>query len=460
MVDIQPAQWTKNKEVRLIQLLIYGVNGITVFFISQLISRSTQMICSNFDARIFLERLRYVPNSPTKVWALSFFLFLFLLACNLFQRLGQRFRHASLYQVFMVLVEISICMAIMFYQDMGNKGILLVPAMNVLIFCNTKWLKGTLLSVLLILYLFLDQELASLILGLRFVSADAFFEYYSAKETISLIVIRTLLFSLNEVLFIAFLFLSLQLQISERKRVQALNAELQVSLQRLNAANVQLSEYAIKIEELAKIKERNRLAREIHDTIGHTLTGIEIGLRACLCFERDQFNELMSQISKVQSLAEKGGQDVRYSLKALRCDSLQRYTLIPAIESLIEQMNGCTSTQTCLALVGELPTLSAVQEELIYRIVQESMTNAIGHGKASTITVKIEKVQTILDILIVDDGKGVLAYREGFGLSNIRQRIEAFCGSLEITTSPGKGFILAIKLPMTEGELDDNCIDS
>jgi len=459
-LSISKNQWTRGNEFKAIRLLIYAVNGVTVFFISQLISQSTELICANFDARLFLERLRYVPHSPSKVFLVSFCLFLLLIACYPLHRWGKKFSFSEIWQVVMVLSETTICIGIMVYQDMGNKGILLVPAMHVLMFSSNKWLKGSMLTLLLGLYLFLDQELVSVILGLRFVSADAFFEYYSARQTLSLMVIRTFLFSLNEVLFIIFLFFSLQNQISERKKVQNLNAELETSLQHLNAAHVQLAEYALKIEELAKIKERNRLAREIHDTMGHTITGIEIGLKACLCFTKERYEELLGQILKVYNLAEKGSKDVRYSLKALRCDGLQRNSLIPAIESLIDQMNGCTPTQTCLALVGELPSFSAVLEELVYRIVQESMTNAISHGEASTIMVKIAHYQNVITILIADDGKGAANFQEGFGLSNIRQRVESFCGSVKINTALGKGFQLDIAIPMTEGAQNDNRIDS
>ena len=87
--------------------------------------------------------------------------------------------------------------------------------------------------------------------------------------------------SLNHVLFIAFMSFSLQKQVKEKQKIEKLYTKLIDTTRELSIANKKLEDYAKKSEEMAKIQERNRLAREIHDTIGHSLTGIVTGLDAC-----------------------------------------------------------------------------------------------------------------------------------------------------------------------------------
>lgn len=431
--------------IQKVRLAMYLVNFATIAYLSMLIGNATDLVCARFDARIFLERLQYIPINPLRIKIVSFFFYGILVVLGLFRGFIGKKRNNWVHFV-LFFVDIALCVGIMYYLNMSNKTLLLIPAMNAITFINEKTQKALSLLLVFILYIFLDQDLVSA--SMRLVSIDTFIEYYSSSEKVRLVMARNVLFSCSEVLFIFFMILDIQAQIDERKRIQELNAELNSSLDRLSVANLQLEEYARKSEDMAKLKERNRLAREIHDTIGHTLTGIELGLRACLCMDKEKVDDVFVQVEKVYKLAQKGSKDVRFSLKELRPDALQRYSLLPALQSLVKQMNGCTPTHSYLLLEDDIPALSASQEELVYRIVQESMTNAIGHGEATEIEIRIGCDKNEICISVSDNGKGSDSPSEGFGLRNIRERVEFFKGTVQVVSSGGKGFCLHVSMPV------------
>lgn len=445
--------WAKivfpDKKVFFTKAVLYLVNlGIIIYF-SLLINSATNLIGSRFDARVFLERLHSVPVNPLRAAAFALVFFFLIVLFELLRSLFAGGENAGGAQFALFFVYTALCVGIMYFLNMSNKGILMIPAIHAIAFVNQKRQKTVSVIIVLILYIVLDQDLA--VSALRVVPLDEFIGYYPADAKLRMFAVKTVLFSLNEILFIIFMVTYVQLQIAERKRIQELYDRLNMSLHKLQVANVQLAEYAKKSEEMAKLKERNRLAREIHDTIGHTLTGIEIGLKACLCLPAENGAAVFDQVKKVYELARKGSKDVRFSLKELRPDALQRNTLLPALESLVHQMNECTLSHSYLVAEDDIPELSARQEELMYRIVQESMTNAVGHGEATEIEIRIGFDGVNVCMAIADNGMGTDDLREGFGLTNIRQRVNSFGGTLSIDTAALRGFCLSVTIPLAGG---------
>lgn len=447
------AEYPHRDRIEILKLLLYAVNLLAVIYFSRVMTSATELICESFDARVFIERLRYVPIDPLRASATAFFLFLLLFAVEFAGRYSAAAADSDTLQLAVFFVMIFLCVGIMYCLNMGNKGLLIIPAVQAISGISRKAQKSVAIAVVGLLYILLDQDIASSFVAL--VPLDSYIDYYPADVKFKLHAERTILFSLNEVLFIAFIAVYIQLEIAKRNRIEELNSRLTESLRQLQVANVQLEEYAKKSEDLARLKERNRLAREIHDTIGHTLTGIEIGLKACLCIDPHDTAAVRDQTEKVYELARSGSKDVRLSLKELRPDALQRNTLLSALESLVQRMNECAKTNSYLLFEDALPELSPQQEELVYRIVQESMTNAVRHGEAREIEIRIGDDGTNLCMSISDNGKGAAVITEGFGLTNIRQRVEYFRGIVSVSSAPGKGFCLHILLPTTRRTAHD-----
>lgn len=427
------------------QIFLYFVGLAACLFISAVIQRATKLICTSFDARIVLEQLRYIPVNPKKQLLQIVTGFIIILCFEIMFLLKKDLTGHNSLKTVILLIYILIVVRLFFAVDVSYKEILLLPATHI-VAAESKYSKRLLLPLLVILYIILDQSFIST--SIRLVTLDNYISYYPSAIQMQLFAGQAIFRTLSQLLFLAYVMLYVHNQVTEKKHIQDLNTALNNRVRQLQVLNVQISEYAKKSEDMAKLKERNRLAREIHDTIGHVLTGINLGLKACLCMPQDRIGEIYGQLGKIQDLAQKGTNEVRTSLKELLPDALERYSLIPALELLVERMNGCTMTHSYLTIEENLPSLNATQEELVYRIVQESMTNAVGHGNATEIEIRIDTDRQSLFISICDNGDGTDNLQEGFGLTNIKNRVAAFNGTTKIITAAGKGFGLHISIPL------------
>lgn len=193
------------------------------------------------------------------------------------------------------------------------------------------------------------------------------------------------------------------------------------------------------LEEMSVLKERNRIAREIHDTLGHTLTGAIIQLEAAKKLIHIDTNKTVKAIEQTQSITRAGFADVKRAIQALRPISIEENNLIDALNLLFERTNndfGCTIKPTV-----DLP--KELSDELkinVYRIIQELITNSIRHGKATEINLTIEHQDNVLRINLIDNGIGCNTIKYGYGLTGIRERANLFQGQTYFNSSVNKGF--------------------
>lgn len=241
------------------------------------------------------------------------------------------------------------------------------------------------------------------------------------------------------ILFLVYIVILMMKDKRERERIQLLNAQLQ-------KANEQLHEFAQEKELMGETKERNRLAREIHDTLGHILTGISVGIDAVLVLMDIAPDKAKEQLEGIGDTARRGLQDVRRSVRKLKPDALERMSLNNAIHQMIEDMSKVTNTKIYFVSYMEELKFEADEEEVIYRIIQESTTNAIRHGKATEIWIRISEKEEELTIIISDNGCGCEDIKEGFGLKHIRERVELLNG--EVNYQGLIGFTMIAKIPI------------
>ena len=196
----------------------------------------------------------------------------------------------------------------------------------------------------------------------------------------------------------------------------------------------------------ATLRERNRIAREIHDTLGHTMTGLSAGIDACIALIDYSVDETKKQLNIISGVARQGLKDVRRSMKKLRPDTLERESLESAIEKLITEM--MSTSKVSIEFQSFLPSLvfEDDEEDTIYRIVQEGITNAIRHGHASRIFINFKKVDIWLVIRIRDNGIGCKDIHKGFGLTHMKERVDMLHGT--VTYSSNNGFQVVAKLPI------------
>ena len=203
-------------------------------------------------------------------------------------------------------------------------------------------------------------------------------------------------------------------------------------------------------EKMTQTKERNRLAREIHDTLGHTLTGIATGLDACLALIDISPEQTKKQLQLLSEVSREGIRDVRRSVNELRPDALERLSLDAAIRKMITDMSQASDVKIYFSTEEKHLKFDEDEENAIYRVIQESITNAVRHGKAGKIWITLRRQYNEITLSIRDDGIGAKEIKSGFGTKHIRERIEMLHGTVEFDGSDG--FTVTAQIPIRWGE--------
>ena len=224
-----------------------------------------------------------------------------------------------------------------------------------------------------------------------------------------------------------------------RAEVERLNLELAT-------ANRKLREYAAQAQELAVANERNRLAREIHDSLGHYLTVINVQLEAASqVFEHDP-QKAVAAVRKAQSLAQEGLTDIRRSVAALRSAPLDNQPLPKAIEDLVAELQA-SGMVTQFRVEGDLLDLSPQVELTLYRAAQEALNNVRKHAHASRADVVLTAMPDRLRIVVTDNGVGGKRTDGGFGLLGVAERVKLLGGTFVAQPVSNGGFEFVVEVP-------------
>jgi signal transduction histidine kinase len=228
-----------------------------------------------------------------------------------------------------------------------------------------------------------------------------------------------------------------------RKEVERLVHELQT-------ANDQLRLYAVQVEELAITKERNRMAREIHDGLGHYLTTIHMQLMAGRAVSETDPVKAEDLFLKAQNLAQEALADIRQSVAALRASPEESHPLVEQIQKILESSESL-GLHGKLSIVGEVRTLPPQVHLTLYRAVQEGINNTCKHAQAKNIQVEIDfSNSNQVSLAIQDDGRGSITTNGGFGLIGLRERVHQLHGEIEFETAMDQGFRIMIKVPVKD----------
>ena len=218
----------------------------------------------------------------------------------------------------------------------------------------------------------------------------------------------------------------------------------------LEIANRQLAEYASQAEELAATQERNRLAREIHDNLGHYLTIVNVQIEAAKVTLESEPHRAMDALDKAQDLARKGLSSVRESVAALRVSPVENRLLEDAIAELVEESQvGGVATE--FNVIGKSRHVESKSALALYRVAQEGLTNVRKHANASHVDVELDFSQADkIRLMLRDDGAGATDTSGGFGLIGLRERVQLLGGEFNIQTQPSQGFQIEVILPLSE----------
>jgi signal transduction histidine kinase len=242
---------------------------------------------------------------------------------------------------------------------------------------------------------------------------------------------------------IAFVFVFSRIALREQRA----RSELERLAAALASANQRLQEQAEQVEQLATIRERNRIAREIHDGLAHALTVVHIQLEAAQTLRQSAPERARQALVKAQQLAHEGLAELRRSVSLLRDVELQRPPLLAAIE-LLTQESSAAGVAASLLIEGKPRRLAEPTEFTLYRAAQEALTNVRRHARASRVQLTLAfGAPGSVRLSIQDDGVGAQDEAPGFGLLGLRERVELAGGTVAITTAAEQGFRLELEVP-------------
>ena len=213
---------------------------------------------------------------------------------------------------------------------------------------------------------------------------------------------------------------------------------------------IQLNEFAEQSRQAAVLDERNRLARDIHDTLAQGFTGVIVQLEALedaiACCRRKEANE---HLRRAGELARQSLNEARRSVHALRPQALQRGNFWEALKGIVRNTTAGTGLHTTFNLRGKLRSLPQYWQENLLHIGQEALTNSLKYAHPRNFETRLIFNTKELRLELRDDGDGfkVKARHDGFGLAGMRERVEQMGGNLTINSRRGKGTKITVSLP-------------
>lgn len=258
---------------------------------------------------------------------------------------------------------------------------------------------------------------------------------YGHISDITDIFIRILIYS--TVLTILYLIRSLKL---ERKEIIKLNEELK-------ERNLKLKDYAEKVEELTVLKERNRVAQELHDSIGHSLMAISMHLDFLENIIEKDTKKAKEILERTDSILKQSIEDLRDTVYKLK-ESKNKYSLEIKIEALVRDITIDDNINASVIIDKNIEKTSLQIKEAIFTTVKESITNSLKHGASTKLDINIQCKADKISLIIEDDGKGCGHIFKSHGLSGIENRIHSLGGEAVFESSTKGGFRSEISIPI------------
>ncbi len=225
-------------------------------------------------------------------------------------------------------------------------------------------------------------------------------------------------------------------------------------LSELQAKNRQLEEYAVQVEILAVVEERNRLAREMHDTIGHRLTAAAVQLEGAQRLVSGEPERAAAMIGSGRQQVRDALQDLRLTVGRLREPVEIELPLPQALHRLVAGFQEATGLAVHLELPAKNFEITSSQRLALYRAAQEGLTNVQRHAAARQAWLRLECLPDRICLQVIDNGSGLNSGNpiSGFGLRGLQERAAQLDGVVTLSDRPGGGAILAIQLPIQDGE--------
>lgn len=218
----------------------------------------------------------------------------------------------------------------------------------------------------------------------------------------------------------------------------------------LTRTNARLVHYASTLEQLAISRERNRMARELHDTLAHTLSAVTLQLEAVESLWESSPDNARQTLNRAQELSRNGLREARRALQALRASPLEDLGLGLAVRQLAESAAQRAGLTLELDVPEQLEQVRPEVEQSLYRIAEEAIANVVRHANASVLSLSLRQNPDGLRLRIADDGRGFdperLDQNGHYGLTGMQERVLLCGGTLEVNSRPGEGTVIGVSV--------------
>ena len=432
----------KSISLKRIRTFMMSWNFFMITCYAMIFMFSTNHIIANNLSRDFLSSLNYIPENP----GLIFFETLILFSCVivLMNFFDHRVKEYPFENLLFLSIETILGFFIMKSLYFSYNGIIYLIFCDALFrFKENKYVKWLIIPLSLLLIIS-NYDFFNTLFPL--VNADAYFEVYTSTTRGLLQVGINFLDIINLLFFILFLMIYIANEVQENERMTQ-------ELIMVHQVNHELENYAAVSEKIAEDKERKRLAREIHDTLGHALTGIAAGVDACIAMIDINPEATKKQLMVISKVVRQGIVDVRNSLNKLRPGALEQHGFKGAIENMIEEFTSVSDLTISLDYRLDKVDFENTKEDILFRVIQESVTNAVRHGDATHIDISLYIEDNSLYLKIQDNGQGCEEIHYGFGLKQMKERLGMING--KVAYDGHHGFLTIVTIPLQEGELYD-----
>ncbi len=231
--------------------------------------------------------------------------------------------------------------------------------------------------------------------------------------------------------------------------INRLSAEQRQQNIQLEAANRQLARHASTVEELTISRERNRLARELHDTLAHSLSALAVQLEAVNALWTQDPDKAHQMLDTSLKMTRDGLNEARRAISALRTAPVEDMGLGLALTNLGYTMAERGGFHIIVEIPTDLPNISQQTEHSLYRITEEALRNVVEHSEAKNVMIKMQPQNGCWTIFIQDDGRGLhntdSSNNGHFGLRGMRERADEIGGTLSIDSQPGQGTTVQVQ---------------
>ena len=427
------------------KIALMVINLVAIVYNASIYLFATNYVAAKGFSHSLLERLDAIPGSPSLIFWVSISLYACLLLVMYYRE-----RHPNQLSVYdkATIIEILLLLVIFSVLHSSYNGLILLVFADIFYgskeFNSSKdkkyWFSFIILSFSMLLLS--NYDLMSLFIKLP--SLDTYIRFYPESVRLLLLFGKNFLYSLNIVVFMISLLFYILSAITERHRIEE---ELRMASQ----ANRELNSYLALSEKIAEDRERKRIAREIHDTLGHALTGISAGIDAVKVLVDIDTNRAKEQLNNVSVVVRDGIRDVRGSLNKMRPGALENNTLKEALIKIIREYEAISNLEIHLRYEWDNIDLDIAKEDIVFRVIQESITNSVRHGHAKTIWIELLEEESYV-MTIQDDGVGFDELHYGYGLKQMQERLMIIGGSVRFENRDG--FYTYIEIPKIGGRHD------